>query len=112
MEKEEKSQYGKIRLQSNWYAAEYILINPLTVHENPPFIGYTPNRMACGMARQKATIQIPNMNLTARDSFDMVRCLLNKWKTCRLEYIVIMSHYHYITIVCKFGGILDLNLFH
>lgn len=47
----------------------------LTVHEWPPLIGTTPNCMACGIAKQNATIHTPNINLTARDNLDIVCCL-------------------------------------
>lgn len=51
------------------------LKNPLTVHECPPSSETTSNCMACGIAKAKATIHTPIMNLTARDNFDMVCCL-------------------------------------
>lgn len=47
----------------------------LTVHEYPPFIGTTPNWMACGSARINANTQTPMMNLMALDNFDIVCCL-------------------------------------
>lgn len=47
----------------------------LTVQTFPVLLDTTTNCMACGTAKQKATIQTPIMNLTARDNLDIVCCL-------------------------------------
>lgn len=46
------------------------------MHDCPPYaVVTTPNCMACGIAKQKATIHIAIINLIARDNLDIVCCL-------------------------------------
>lgn len=64
------------------YEHNMLFCKIFTVHDCPrPSTLTTPNCIACGMAKQNATSQMPIMNLTARDSFDIVCCLkMEKWK--------------------------------
>lgn len=58
-----------------FFVINCIQIGELTVHEVPPCSDTTENCIACGRASSSAVTQIAKMNLTARDSLDMVCCL-------------------------------------